>query len=94
MCSSDPAFRHDDMLLHHYRAVQDLLRDPAVVWSDRARHLVLTSSGDQPLRAVIKATQDGQEIFLQSLRRSNPDDMRRKLRGKKILMGRDEWTHR
>ena len=65
---------HPDITPDDYRRVQDML-DRGEVRRDRALHLGILQDQGRWFYAVIKATKTGNAVWLQSLRRSNPDDV-------------------
>lgn len=62
--------RHPEVSAADYGRLSAMAAAATVV-RDRDRHLVLIDEQEKPWVAVVKATADGGEIYLQSLRRSN-----------------------
>jgi hypothetical protein len=60
-----------------YALVQDVLERAQLVVKDQARHRVFIRRNDQLYHAVVKATGDRARLYLQSFRRTSPDDVRR-----------------
>lgn len=72
--------KHPEATAAEYRRLQRMLDDGEVI-RDGAQHLVFILVDGEPWYAVVKATRDGREVYLQSYRRTdrrNWDKVRKK----------------
>jgi hypothetical protein len=59
--------------------------DEGEAFQDRERHIVFLLEEGVWYQAVVKATEDGREVFLDSYRRTRPKDAERKRkRGRRV----------
>jgi hypothetical protein len=77
---------HPELTIDAYRNLQNIIENAELVLQEEDRWLVFIKSGDQYYLTVIKSTQSGEGLFVQSLRLTNPNDVNRlKKRGTIIL---------
>jgi hypothetical protein len=67
------AARHPDLEPEEYRVLPSLFRDGAVIQQDEQRLVFFEAPGERWYKAVVKATGDGQEIYLVSFQRMHSD---------------------
>lgn len=63
--------KHPEITQEHYERFLQRLLDEGERIYDRERHVVVIQSASPPYVAVLKATRAGDEVYLQSLRRSD-----------------------
>ena len=73
--------RHPDIAASDYARLQRILNE-GEVFRDGPHHAIAFLEMDgRPWRAVIKATRDGSETYLQTLHKAKPDDLARVRKG-------------
>lgn len=78
---------HGDLSEADYRALPGVLRTPDLVVQSRGRHVLMLAHQGRLYRAIVKATQDGAELYLQSYHRTDPIKARSAARGRQIVLG-------
>lgn len=76
-----------DIGLRDYWRVQDVLQSASTIIRDGATHLLFFKVAEKTYVAVVKATSDGQELFLQSFRLSDEKDLEKLKRKGDVLKG-------
>jgi hypothetical protein len=78
---------HPDLTSVDYRLAPLVLAEPTVVLPAGDRHLILLRAGDRIIRAIVKVTPDGEEVFMQSFHFVRRKEVRRLLRQRRALFG-------
>ena len=68
--TADKQKKHPEITARHYGKLQRLLDDGERIYDTR-HHVTIIQHRSKPYVAVLKATQSGHEVYLQSFRRSN-----------------------
>ncbi len=76
---------HPDLSIDDYLRIGDMLAHPDLVLRYQDRRIHIVHRGDVTLLGVVKATAQGAENYLVSLRKARPKDLRRVLRQGKIV---------
>lgn len=80
--------RHPELTIDDYRLLPELAEAAEIVVLDRPNHAVFARIGDRWLRAVIKATADGREVYVQSVRYMGVDEFELMAAGEGVLLDR------
>ncbi|MBS0995840.1 phage head morphogenesis protein [Gluconobacter cerinus] len=78
---------HADLTDDDYRLLPEILSDPAVIAHSRALHVLLFRRLGKLYRAVVKVTQDGQHIYVQSFHVTTVTEARRAMKGRDVVKG-------
>jgi hypothetical protein len=74
-----------------YQELQRTIAQAQIVLRDRDYHLTIIQRGERFYWAVLKVTQDGKEIYLQSLRITNANQVRRQVERAQVVLKNELW---
>lgn len=76
---------HPELELAEYQLIPDVVAEAQVIVQDGENTIAFTKRGDRLYHAVVKATRDGEELYLTSFRRTDMASVKRVMKKGKVL---------